>query len=211
MTGRFITIEGGEGSGKSTLIQRLKSHLSQQGIPVVTTREPGGSALGEAIRDLLLHNKNGLSIGATAELLLFLAARAQHLEELIRPALARGKTVICDRFNDSTIAYQGAARNLEPSQIETLCSFVSGTTTPHLTLLLDIDPLIGLERAKKSRQSMDRLESEQIAFHNRVRDAFRTLAATHPERIILIDATLTPEKVFEKALAEVYRIHDCRF
>lgn len=199
MSGRFITVEGGEGSGKSTLIQRLKEHLTGQGIEVVVTREPGGTPLGEAIRHLLLQNHSSMTIGPLAELLLFLSARAQHLDELIRPSLNQGKTVICDRFNDSTIAYQGTARNLNLQEVASLCDQVCAGTQPQLTLLLDIDPRIGLKRAK-SRSASDRMELETLTFHNKVREAFRNLAGQHSDRIVLLDASQSPDHVFAEAL-----------
>lgn len=204
MSARFITVEGGEGSGKSTLIQRLKEHLAGQGVEVVVTREPGGTPLGEAIRHLLLQNHASMSIGPMAELLLFLSARAQHLEELIRPSLKQGKTVICDRFNDSTIAYQGTARNLDLKEVASLCKKVCGGTEPDLTLLLDIDPRVGLKRAN-SRSVSDRMEMETLDFHNKVREAFRTLANQHPDRIKILDASQTPDHVFSQALREVQK------
>jgi dTMP kinase len=197
---KFITIEGGEGSGKSTLVRRLQEHLTAQNIAHVVTREPGGSLLGESIRTLLLHQDPTIKIDPMAELLLFLSARAQHLEQLIRPSLAQDKIVLCDRFNDSTVAYQGAARKLDPKKVETLCEMVCEGTLPTLTLLLDIDPRIGLERAMRSRQAMDRMESEKISFHDAVRQGFLNLAEGHPERILRIDATQTPDQVFEQAL-----------
>lgn len=197
--GRFITVEGGEGSGKSTLINRLKTYLSEQG-PVIVTREPGGTPLGEEIRRLLLQNHTSAPISPMAELLLFLSARAQHLDELIRPALIQGKTVICDRFNDSTIAYQGTARNIDLREVQSLCDRVCGATTPDLTLLLDIDPRLGLKRARDSRTEMDRMEMEQLIFHEKVREAFRTLAASHPDRIVMLDASQPADQVFAQAL-----------
>lgn len=204
MSGRFITVEGGEGSGKSTLIQRLKDHLSGQGAEVIVTREPGGTPLGEAIRQLLLHSHSSMAIGPMAELLLFLAARAQHLEELIRPCLKLGKTVICDRFNDSTIAYQGTARNLNLQEVAALCEKICEGTQPHVTLLLDIDPRLGLKRAS-SRSTSDRMEMETLAFHDKVREAFRELASQHPGRIVLLDASQAPDQVVAQALKAIQR------
>ncbi len=196
----FISIEGGEGSGKSTLIRRLQEHLNASGTPLVVTREPGGSPLGESIRTLLLQHDSSISIGPMAELLLFLSARAQHLDQLIRPALADGKVVICDRFNDSTIAYQGTARKLDLQKVETLCEMVCEGTLPTLTLFLDIDPLIGLKRAQASRETMDRMEKETLLFHEQVREAFRVLAERHPERIVTLNAGQSADQVFAEAL-----------
>src|SRR6187431_1687241 len=147
--GIFITIEGGEGAGKTTLIESLYQHLLGLGREVLKTREPGGTPLGEEIRKILLHSTGPVS--PYAELSLFLASRAQHISELIAPALAAGKVVLCDRFNDSTIAYQGMARGLGMEEVAAVCRFICAGLEPQLTLYLDIDPAVGLSRAKKSR------------------------------------------------------------
>lgn len=199
-TGAFITFEGGEGAGKSTQIQRLAAHLrAGAGRPVVVTREPGGSPKAEAIRAALL---SGVAkpYGPFAEALLFSAARIDHLDTLIRPALARGETVLCDRFADSTRAYQGAAGGLEPDLVTSLERVVVGPTCPDLTLILDLDPAVGLARAAKrsaegSEAGPDRFEAEALAFHTRLRDAFRAIAAGEPERCVLVDASADPDDV----------------
>lgn len=204
--GYFITIEGGEGSGKSTLLKQLADHLQSRGYEVVQTREPGGSKLGESIRNWLLNCDDKVKIGHQAELLLFLAARAQHIEELIKPALDAGKIVLCDRFNDSTIAYQGAARGLDHKYVQQFCHLVCGDALPHLTLFLDVPPEIGLQRTqhldKEHAQAgqLDRIESEKIDFHKRVREAFQALAKREPFRIYRIDASHSQADVLKEAI-----------
>lgn len=206
---RFITIEGGEGSGKTTLISKLRDKLIQHGYEVITTREPGGTRFGEMMRDRLLSRNNDLAICPQAELLLFLAARAQHIEELILPALEQGKIVICDRFQDSTIAYQGAARELGFDYVQELCKLSCKNFAPDVTLLLDIDPIAGLERCKKMSKEhaaegeLDRIESETLAFHRKVREGMLELARQEPERIKVIDAGRTPEQVFDVAWQKI--------
>ncbi|GJD32685.1 Thymidylate kinase [Methylobacterium adhaesivum] len=194
--GAFITFEGGEGAGKSTQVQRLAARLrTGSGRPVVVTREPGGSPKAEAIRAALL---SGVAKphGAFAEALLFSAARIDHLDTLIRPALARGETVLCDRFADSTRAYQGAAGGLDPALVTSLERVVVGETRPDLTLILDLDPSLGLARAAgRGDAGPDRFEAEALAFHTRLRDAFRAIAAAEPERCALIDASAEPDAV----------------
>lgn len=207
--GFFITIEGGEGSGKSTLLNQISETLTSRGLEVVKTREPGGTKLGETIRGWLLNPDVDHSIGSQAELLLFLAARAQHIEELIRPSLEAGKVVLCDRFNDSTIAYQGAARNLDTKYVQRLCHMVCGNIEPQLTLFLDVDPKVGLLRSQKldkehaSSGQFDRIEAEKIEFHERVLEAFRALAKREPFRIYRIDANKTKEAVFKEAMRAI--------
>lgn len=186
--GHFITLEGGEGAGKSSVLSRLQKLLLREGYEVVATREPGGTSLGEAIRRWLLASSEEEKIDVTAELLLFLAARSQHLSEIIKPALALGKIVICDRFNDSTLAYQGYARGLALDEVTRLCEFACGGLEPDRTYLLDLDPQVGMSRATANRVR-DRLESEGIAFHTQVRKAFLALARQHPQRIRIIDAS----------------------
>jgi dTMP kinase len=204
--GHFITIEGGEGSGKSTLLQTLASHLKAAGYDVVQTREPGGSKLGEFIRGWLLEHDDSVKIGKEAELLLFLAARAQHIEERIRPAIESGKIVLCDRFNDSTIAYQGAARGLTREYVADLCIKVCGKTVPELTFFLDVDPEVGLKRTKHLQKEsaaagkFDRIESEKLSFHLQVQKAFQKLAQLEPQRIYCLDANRPQTEVFQEAL-----------
>jgi len=185
---RFITIEGVEGVGKSTNIRFITNLLQEAGIEHVVTREPGGTAIAELIRQLLLahHAEN---ICEMTELLLVFAARAQHIEHVIKPALAAGKWVICDRFTDATYAYQGGGRGLDSSVIDQLAAMVQGTLHPDLTLILDLPPQTGLERAS-ARGDLDRFEQEQLSFFDRVRAAYLELAAREPQRCALIDAGL---------------------
>ena len=202
----FITFEGGEGAGKTTLINRLKEHLEDAGYSVIVTREPGGSRLGEQIRDLLLHRLGDIPIGDKAELLLFLAARAQHVEEVIRPSLREDKIILCDRFNDSSVAYQGYARGLGMDNVIALSAFATEGVAPHLTLFLDIDPQLGLERASKTVKDNqlagkpDRIEAQKQEFHALVRTAFLSIAQQDPKRVKVINAHDSPDKVFKQAL-----------
>lgn len=204
--GHFITVEGGEGAGKTTLIKKLKAYFIDCGYDVVVTREPGGTTLGDQIRQWVLNHNTTLKIDAKAELLLFLAARAQHIHEVISPAIEAGKIVICDRFNDSTVAYQGAARGLGVEWVRTLCNMICGEAVPALTLYLDVDPLVGLKRTRYAYKenaasgNIDRIESEKQEFHHRVRDAFNSFAKAEPKRFRTIDGGRTREYVFEKAV-----------
>lgn len=194
--GRFITVEGGEGVGKSTNIRFLEELLEARGIAVTTTREPGGTPLAERIRGLLLEHGDE-AMPDTAELLLFFAARALNIENLVRPALAAGTWVICDRFTDATRAYQGAGRGLARERIEMLADWVHGDLDPDLTVLLDAPAGIGMGRAGR-RGAADRMESEQAAFHERVREAYLDLAAAEPGRFAVIDASRPLDEVREQ-------------
>ncbi len=187
MTARFITIEGGEGVGKSTNIQFITQRLQEAGIDFVLTREPGGTPLAEKVRELLLNNHDE-PVAEMTELLLIFASRAQHLARVIKPALAANKWVICDRFTDATYAYQGGGRGLERATIAELETLVQGTLRPDLTYLLDLPPSIGLARASK-RAALDRFEQEQIAFFERVRACYLERAAQEPDRCVVIDAS----------------------
>jgi dTMP kinase len=187
--GKFITFEGGEGVGKTTNVAFVESYLQARNIPLVVTREPGGTPLAEKLRTLLL-NKKSEAIAEEAELLLMFAARAQHIKHVIEPALARGDWVICDRFTDATYAYQGGGRNMKISTIEGLENLVQGNLRPDLTLLLDAPVKIGMERAGK-RGAFDRFESETVQFFEDVRRAYLLQAELHPQRIKLIKANQT--------------------
>ena len=193
----FITLEGGEGAGKTTLIEGLARHFEKQGRKVVITREPGATPLGVKIRHLLLHEKDAPA--KRAELFLFLADRAEHVEKLIRPALERGEVVISDRFFDSTLAYQGAARNFPLETLREMNLFATGGLIPDRTFFLDLDPKIGLKRAQNVGEK-DRLESENLQFHEDVRSGFQSLA-NQENRVKTLDATLSPEKVLKEAIA----------
>ena len=201
----FLTIEGGEGAGKSSLIEHLSAFFFKKGFDVVTTREPGGAPLGEKVRALLLDSVLQGKIAARAELLLFLAARAQHVEEVIDPALAQGKVVICDRFHDSTIAYQGMGRGLGFKGVEQLCLFASQGLVPDLTLFLDVEPQVGLARAHAAHKGSgpDRIESEEIGFHDCVRRGFLLLAEQYPQRITRLDASQQAADVVRQAIEAV--------
>lgn len=192
----FITFEGGDGSGKTTLIDKVYTYLVELGLSVMQTRAPGGTRLGKEIRTLLLDNQAVLS--PRAELFLFLADRAQHVNEIIQPALKKGQIVLCDRFNDSTLAYQGKARGFDEKWLKTLLTFACQQVVPQLTIYLDLDPLIGFERTQKGRLIKDRIESETLAFHKKIRTAFRQLAKREPKRISMIPAHLSPEIVFQQ-------------
>lgn len=224
--GKFITFEGGEGSGKSTQARLLADHIAAKGIEVVVTREPGGSPLAEKIRALLLQAETS-RFNPLAETLLFYAARADHLAVTIRPALAAGRWVICDRFNDSTRAYQGAmigvlesrrpdeltdlateSAHPDPalvmkSMLDELDAIVVGATRPDLTLLLDLAPKLGLARAEARRRAAnnagpDTFEGRDLDFHRRVRELYLSLARSHPDRIVVIDAGAEPDSVRER-------------
>jgi dTMP kinase len=196
MRGRFITIEGGEGAGKSTMMGRVADWLENAGHRVIMTREPGGTELAEKLREILL-DRNNISLSGRAELLLMFAARAQHLEELIRPALARGDWVLCDRFTDATWAYQGGGRELPRDEIESLEMLVHGDLQPDLTLLLDLPVELGLKRAARRSQA-DRFEQESTLFFERVRAAYLERAQAAPGRFAVIDAVGTMEQVWSQ-------------
>ena len=198
----FITFEGGDGAGKTTLIDKVYAYLEKSGRAVLKTRAPGGTPLGDEIRRLLLGKEYG-DISPRCELLLFLADRAQHVDQVIRPALQQGKVVICDRFNDSTIAYQGSARGFDQQFIDKLLQFSCQDVKPDLTLYLDLDPEIGFQRTQHDRASKDRIESEDLRFHRKIRQAFHDIAQKEPKRFILLDATLSPEKVFQLAQEKI--------
>ena len=198
---RFITLEGVEGAGKSTVARALQAALQQRGIEVLLTREPGGTPVAEALREILLR-RGSEHINAAAETLLMFAARAVHLDNSIRPALAAGKWVICDRFTDATYAYQGAARGVELALIDRLAATVHGDLWPARTLLLDLPVPVGLQRAR-ARAAADRFEAQQQDFFERVRSAYLARAAADPARIRVIDATPAEVAVSASALAAI--------
>lgn len=187
---RFIAFEGGEGSGKSTQIARLAASLRSQGCPVAVTREPGGSPRAERIRSLILA-EDSADLDARCEALLFAAARADHITHTVRPALERGETVLTDRYLDSSVAYQGVARGLGAEHIRDLSLWATGGTLPDLTIVLDLDPRVGLARALDA----NRVESEPLEFHDTVRQAFLDLAAGAPDRYVVISAEQPPDDV----------------
>ena len=187
MSGKFITVEGGEGVGKSSNIAFILSWLQENNIEVVSTREPGGTELGEKIRALLLDTGNTAMLSDT-ELLLMFAARAQHLGELIKPALNENKWVLCDRFTDATYAYQGGGRGISMQRIAELENWLQGSLRPDLTILLDLPVEIGMKRAS-DRSEPDRIEREKNIFFERVRQAYLNMAKASPERYCVIDAS----------------------
>lgn len=190
----FITLEGPEGSGKTSQLPSLAQYLLDSGYEVVVTREPGGTAVGDQIRDVLMSLKN-VAIVPRTEILLFLAARAQHVESLIRPALAEDKLVLCDRFSDSTLAYQGYGHKTDLDILRMLLDFSTGGLNPDLTLLLDLPVVIGFERKRDNSAEWNRLDAYDQAFHERVRQGYLELAKAEPERWILIDATKSKNEV----------------
>jgi len=201
--GKFITLEGGEGAGKTTCLEHVERLIRGAGHILHVTREPGGTDIGEKIRALLL-DPDHRHITPDTELLLMFAARMQHLEELIRPALAHGEWVLCDRFTDATYAYQGGGRGIAHARIGELEAFVQQGLRPDLTLLLDVPVEVGLQRAGE-RNTLDRFESESIAFQHRIRDAYLALAEAEPERFRIIDAGLPLPEVLtqvERALED---------
>jgi dTMP kinase len=199
MAGTFITFEGIEGSGKSTQILLLANHLKKTGADVQLTREPGGTPIGDQVRKILLHPDH-TALDAKAELLLYAASRAQHLREVILPALARGAVVLCDRFSDATLAYQGYGRGLDIEIIRALDRIVTAGMRPDLTLLFDIDAAGGVGRAhgRNSSRGLEaeaRFENEQLEFHERVRQGYLALMRQEPDRIRIVDASPPPEEV----------------
>ena len=183
----FLTVEGVEGVGKSTHIETIKNFLDARDIACILTREPGGTPVAERIRELLLAVHEEEALCELSELLLVFAARAQHLERVVKPALAQGKWVICDRFTDATYAYQGGGRGLDVAIIAGLESLVQGELKPDLTIILDLDPRIGMQRASE-RGELDRFEREKIEFFDKVRQTYLDIAAADPQRCVVIDA-----------------------
>lgn len=198
MRGMFIAFEGGEAAGKSTQEALLAASLAQAGRAVVRTREPGGTPAGEAIRELVLSPAYE-GMDPHAEALLFAAARGEHVARVIRPALQRGAIVVCDRFIDSSIAYQGVARGLGIERVRELSLWATDGLLPDLTIVLDIDPVVGLGRVT----SPDRLESESVAYHQQVRRAFLDLAAAEPDRYLVLDAGATPRDIADRVWQRV--------
>jgi dTMP kinase len=191
----FISFEGIDGVGKSTQIRLAEDYLRSKGKDVICTLEPGGTELGQEIRNLLLHRKG--DVAPRAEALLYAADRAHHVATKVRPALASGKVVITDRYLDSSVAYQGAGRKLSAEEIRNISLWAVDGLLPDLTVLVDLDPAIAAERRKGTGQEADRLESEKIEFFQAVRDEFLKLAEAEPNRFLVVDATETPDQIFE--------------
>jgi len=190
---KFITVEGGEGVGKTTQLRLIEARLRAEGVPLQVTREPGGTSLGEQLRHLLLQ-KEGLAPTPMAELLMVFAARAQHVNTVIAPALARGEWVLCDRFTDASFAYQGFGRGIPLESIQQLAELVHPQTNPDLTILLDVDPKIGLERAR-ARGELDRFEREALPFFEAVREGYLKRVKLEPHRWRVIDAGVDLQQV----------------
>lgn len=193
--GQFITLEGGEGSGKTTMIASLDSYFREKGTPYIVTREPGGIEIAEKIREIIL-NPLHTAMDARTEALLYAAARSQHLAEKVEPALAAGKTVVCDRFVDSSLVYQGYARGLGMDNVWTINRFAIGDLMPDITFYLDIEPEVGLGRINAHQgREINRLDLESLEFHHKVREGYLLLKKQFPERIRIIDASGTPDEV----------------
>lgn len=199
----FITFEGGEGSGKSTCVKKVVEALEKEGREVILTREPGGTPIAEEIRNVILDKKN-TAMDPRTEALLYAASRRQHIVEKIMPAISEGKIVICDRFLDSSLAYQGGARGLGINNVLNINLFATEGLWPDLTFLFDIDPKEGLERiAANAERETNRLDKEKMSFHELVRASFHELAEKAPNRYVIIDASRPKEEVFSEVMAEI--------
>ncbi|MFF2346633.1 dTMP kinase [Pseudarthrobacter sp. NPDC058119] len=205
--GVFIAFEGGDGAGKSTQAARLAEALESRGYTVLRTREPGGTPVGEKLRSLVLDHGNG-EIDAHTEALMFAASRAAHATQVIRPALARGEIVLTDRYIDSSVAYQGAGRNLGQDAVRSLNEWATSGLQPHLTVLLDVDPGLGRHRRTAGQAAEDRLESEADEFHTRIREAFLGLAAGRPASYLVLPARLPVDDLAGRILARVDALLD---
>lgn len=203
LEGIFITMEGPDGSGKTTQIDLLKKYLEHKGYDIVIAREPGGTVIGEAIREIIL-NPEYEEMGHMTELLLYASARAQLVNQVIKPALAEGKAVICDRFVESSAVYQGIGRGLGVDTVYEVNNYALGDVKPRLTIFMDLDAEEGIKR-KKQQAELDRMEKEDLSFHKRVVDGYRQLAKLYPERIMPVDATLPIETIHSIIVEEVER------
>ena len=202
--GKLISFEGSEGSGKSTQLARLAGHLQKIGREVVATREPGGTEIGEQIRNIIVHNSRGDEMCPETELLLFTAARAQVVREVITPALQRGAVVLSDRYLDSSTVYQGVARNLAPDPVSAINQFAVGHVMPHLTLVIDVPTEVSLARISQRASDLpDRMERENISFYTKVREGYLLLAKQWPDRVVVLDGTLSPDALEKKVWAAV--------
>lgn len=201
MEGIFITMEGPDGSGKTTQIDLLKKYLEHKGYDIVIAREPGGTTIGEAIREIIL-NPDYKEMGHMTELLLYASARAQLVNQVIKPALAEGKAVICDRFVESSAVYQGIGRGLGVDTVYEVNNFALGDVKPKLTIFMDLDAEDGIKRKRKQAE-LDRMEQEDLSFHKRVVEGYRQLAKLYPERIVPINATLPIDEIHSMIVQEV--------
>ena len=199
--GVWITLEGGDGVGKTTQARMLEAWLGERGRTVVRTREPGGTEVGELVRDIVLHHRG--EIAPRAEALLYAADRAHHVATLVRPALARGEVVLQDRYLDSSVAYQGAGRVLDADEVRRLSLWATEGALPDLTILLDLDPAVARRRMDASDRPFDRLEAEAAEFHTRVREAFLALAGDEPDRFFVVDAALPVDEIAARIRARV--------
>lgn len=204
MRGKFITLEGPDGSGKSTILNLISDYLESKGIDFIISREPGGTQIGEEIRDIILDNKN-TNMGPETEALLYAAARGQHVHEKIIPALDSGKIVVCDRFILSSLAYQGVGRGLGIEKVKMINDFGLRGIYPDLVLFFHIDPELTLER-KTIKEGGDRLEQEGVGFHRKVYDGYMELLKKYPENIKIIDATKSIDEVFKQSIMEVEKL-----
>lgn len=203
-TGKLISFEGSEGSGKSTQIARLAEHFQKSKREVVTTREPGGTEIGEQIRNIIVHNSKGDEMCAETELLLFAAARAQVVREVIAPAMMRGAVVLSDRFLDSSTVYQGIGRNLAADPVAQINRFAVGNVMPDLTIVIDVPTEVSLARLKQRASDLpDRMERENLDFYTKIREGYLVLAKGMPERFVVIDGTKTQDVIAKKIWAEV--------
>jgi dTMP kinase len=206
-TGKLISFEGSEGSGKSTQIARLAKQLAKLKHDVVTVREPGGTEIGEQIRNIIVHNSKGDEMCAETELLLFAAARAQLVREVIAPALLKGTTVLSDRFLDSSTVYQGIGRNLAADPVNQINRFAIGTVMPDLTIVLDVPTKVSLARIRQRASDVpDRMERENIDFYEKIRAGYLLLAKGMPDRILVVDGTLKEDVIARKILAAVKKV-----
>jgi dTMP kinase len=201
MTGLFITFEGGDGSGKTTQINLLATWLEAQGQTVVLTREPGGTDLGVELRNIVLHRKG--FIAPRAEALLYAADRSHHIHSLVRPALERGEVVVQDRYLDSSVAYQGAGRVLDPEEVRELSLWATERLMPHLTVLLDVPASVAKARQAQTEREYDRLEAEAEDFHTRVRESYLSLAAAEPQRFLVVNGELPIEEIHQSIITKV--------
>lgn len=207
--GMFITLEGPEGSGKSTVLKMICEYLEENNIDYISTREPGGINISEQIREVIL-NKNNTKMDSRTEALLYAASRRQHLSEKVIPALKEGKIVICDRFIDSSLAYQGYARGIGMNKVMQINEFAIDEYMPNLTLYFDIDPKIGLDRISKNQdREVNRLDLEKLQFHKKVREGYLTILHNNPNRVKLIDASKTIEEVFKQVKVVLNNILIC--
>lgn len=202
--GLFISLEGPDGSGKSTQIAYIKEYFEEKGRPCVFTREPGGTPIGEKLRQIILDKENR-EMSDMTEALLYAASRAQHVEELIKPALEEGKVVICDRFIDSSIAYQGFGREMGDC-VRAINEYAVGGCMPDVTFLMELSPEEGKSRIAKGREAEDRLELEKLEFHNRVFEGYKQIADVYPERFVRIDASKAKEEIRDDIFAHLDRI-----